>query len=219
MAPIRLLIADDHLLFRAGLVSLFSANDDFEVVAEASDGAQAASRAALTMPDIVLMDVRMPGTSGIAGLQRIKAAAPDLRVIMLTASEDDRDLFDAIKAGADGYLLKNTHPDELFAYVRGCMLGEAAISGRLATRILGEMSRSSGRAAVDNLSERETEVLRMVADGASNKDIASRLTITENTVKKHLQSILNKLHLQNRTQAAAYALRTGIAGAPSTPDD
>jgi DNA-binding NarL/FixJ family response regulator len=218
MKPIRLLIADDHLLFRAGLVSLFSAHQDFEVVAEANDGAQAAAQTAQTTPDIVLMDVRMPGMSGIEALQRIKAAAPEQRVIMLTASEDDRDLFEAIKAGANGYLLKNTDPDELFAYVRGSMLGEAAISGRLAARILGEMSRSSARATADDLSEREIEVLRMVADGASNKAIASRLNITENTVKKHLQSILDKLHLQNRTQAAAYALRTGIVSSTGSSD-
>jgi DNA-binding NarL/FixJ family response regulator len=211
MPPIRVVIADDHLLFRAGIVSLFSGQPDFEVVGEAANGAEAIQMVQQLSPDLLLLDVRMPGVSGLAVLQQIRDQNSDVHVVMLTASEDDDDLLASVKSGAQGYLLKNTAPAELFARLRGVMLGEAAISGTLAARLLRELSRESkwGRGATV-LSEREAEVLRLVAEGASNREIAAQLTITENTVKKHLQSILEKLHLENRTQAAAYALRMGL---------
>jgi two-component system NarL family response regulator len=212
VSPIRILIADDHILFRSGVASLFAAHSDFVLVGEASDGEEAATLALSLLPDITLLDVRMPVASGLDALRRIRAARPDARIVMLTASEDDNDLFDAVRLGAQGYLLKKTSPAELFAYLRGVMRGEAALSGMLAARILSEMSvpARSGPSA-ESLSARERDVLRLVADGASNKEIANQLHIAENTVKKHLQSILDKLHVQNRTQAAAYALREGQA--------
>jgi two-component system NarL family response regulator len=207
--PIRVLIADDHILFRAGVASLFSANNDFALVGAASNGEDAATLALALRPDIILLDVRMPVASGLDALRRIRASWPEARLVMLTASEDDQDLFESVRLGAQGYLLKNTSPADLYSYLKGVMRGEAALSGMLAARLLSEMS-GGGRAANEPLSQRERDVLRLVADGASNKEIAERLQIAENTVKKHLQSILDKLHLQNRTQAAAYALREGV---------
>lgn len=209
MPPIRVLIADDHILFRAGVASLFSANNDFALVGAASNGEDAATLALALRPDIILLDVRMPVASGLDALRRIRASWPEARLVMLTASEDDQDLFESVRLGAQGYLLKNTSPADLYSYLKGVMRGEAALSGMLAARLLSEMS-GGGRAANEPLSQRERDVLRLVADGASNKEIAERLQIAENTVKKHLQSILDKLHLQNRTQAAAYALREGV---------
>jgi DNA-binding NarL/FixJ family response regulator len=210
MAPIRVLLADDHILFRSGLASLLAAQTDFTLVGEASNGEEAANLALALLPDITLLDVRMPVASGLDALRRIRTAMPDALIVMLTASEDDKDLFEAIRLGAQGYLLKNTAPAEFYSYLRGVMRGEAALSGLLAARILSEMSGAARPGApVEALSQRESEVLGLVADGAANKEIANRLQITENTVKKHLQSILDKLHVQNRTQAAAYALRDG----------
>jgi DNA-binding NarL/FixJ family response regulator len=211
MKKIRVLLADDHLLFRAGLVSLFTEQPDFAVVGQAGSGLQAVAMARALSPDLTLLDVRMPGLSGLDALKQIRAEDQAALVVMLTASEDDDDLFDAVRSGAQGYLLKNTPPNELFSQLHAVMRGEAAISGRLAARLLGELAgRHSADRGLAVLTQRESDVLRLVAVGASNRDIAGQLTITENTVKKHLQSILEKLHVQNRTQAAAYAVREGM---------
>lgn len=211
MAPTRVLVADDHLLFRAGLVSLFAGQPDFVIAGEAGNGAEAVELASRLHPDLILLDIRMPGVGGLGALRQIRDGEPDACVVMLTASEDDGDLLEAMKSGARGYLLKNTPPTELFARLQAAMHGELAISGAMAARVLQQLLREPKppRGAMA-LSDRELDVLRLVAAGASNRVIANQLTITENTVKKHLQSILEKLHLENRTQAAAYALREGI---------
>jgi two-component system, NarL family, nitrate/nitrite response regulator NarL len=211
MAPTRVLVADDHLLFRAGLVSLFAGQPDFVIAGEAGNGIDAVDMARQLRPDLILMDIRMPGEGGLSALRRIRDAAPDACVVMLTASEDDADLVEAMKSGARGYLLKHTPPAELFVRLRAAMNGETTISGALAARLLNRLLNEQKAArGTSALSERELEVLGLVAAGKSNRGIAQQLTITENTVKKHLQSILEKLHLENRTQAAAYALREGI---------
>jgi two-component system NarL family response regulator len=211
MSSIRVLIVDDHLLFRAGLVSLFATCPDFSVVGEASGGEEALILLDRLNPDLILLDVRMPVVGGLETLRRIRAIHPGVHVVMLTASEDENDLFEAIKAGAHGYILKSADPDDFFRQLHGVMQGEAALSGFLTAKILKEMSAASRTTPeVGDLTQREAEVLRLVAEGASNKEIATRLSITENTVKKHLRNILDKLHLQNRTQAATYALREGL---------
>ncbi len=209
MKPISVLLADDHVLFREGLASLLRARG-LEVVGGATDGEEAVAFAREIMPDLVLMDVRMQKVGGLEATRRIKAEMPDVRVVMLTMSEDDHDLFEAIKSGAQGYILKNTPPDELFRFIEGVFAGEAPISGLMAAKMLGEFSRARVSVApselpCEELTEREVEVLHRVADGMTNREIASALVISENTVKKHLRNILAKLHLQNRVQAALYA--------------
>lgn len=209
VSPISVLIADDHDLFAEGLSELLKRHSQLEVVGRASDGVQAITMARALMPDIILMDVRMPGVGGLEATRRIKAELPDIRILMLTVSEDDADLFAAIKSGAQGYLLKSTTVADLIRYIQGTMAGEAAVSGLMAAKMLGEFMKPSASAAdlagEDALSEREQEVLKYVAAGLSNRDIAEKLFITESTVKKHLRNILAKLHVQNRVQAALLA--------------
>lgn len=212
MPPIRVAIADDHILFRSALASLFAAQPDFVLVGEADSCQSAIAMAMQARPDVFLLDVRMPG-SGMAALRAIRAALPQTRVVMLTASEDETDLLDAVKAGAVGYLLKSTPPADFFEHLRAVMRGEAAIAGELSARLLQAIAGRPQAPSVDALTERELDVLRRIAAGASNREIAVQLSITENTVKKHTQRILEKLHLQNRTQAAAYALRAGLVTA------
>jgi two-component system, NarL family, nitrate/nitrite response regulator NarL len=214
---IRILLVDDHSLFRAGIASLLSSREDMEVVGEAQDGRQALDAARNLKPDLVLMDVHMPNLGGIEATRQIRAELPETRVVMLTVSDQDRDLFEAIKSGASGYLLKNLEPDELFGYLTGVFRGEAPISRTMAAKILSEFSSqaSRGKSAQPNeplseLTPREREVLKLVAAGATNREIAAALTLTENTVKNHLRNILDKLHLENRVQAAAYALKMGL---------
>jgi len=190
-------------------------------VGEAGDGREALEKARELMPDLILMDIHMPGWDGLKATRLIKGEMPYVKIVMLTISDDDKDLFEAIKQGAQGYLLKNIEPEELFEMLRGVYRGEAPISGLTAARILDEFTRLAQKEDYDAISEdsltlREKEVLRLVAKGATNKEIASQLFIAENTVKNHLRNILAKLHLQNRVQAAAYALREGLIGNPSS---
>ena len=215
MEPMRVLLVDDHALFRKGLASLIGPLEDMEVVGEAGDGREALERARELMPDLILMDIQMPGWDGLKATQLIKEEMPYVKIVMLTISDEDKDLFEAIKSGAQGYLLKNIEPEELFELLRGVYRGEAPISGLTAARILDEFARLAEKEtwvpiAGNNLTPREKEVLQLVAQGATNKEIASQLFIAENTVKNHLRNILAKLHLQNRVQAAAYALREGL---------
>ena len=222
MAPIRVLLADDHVLFRKGVADLLAAEPEFELVGEAGDGTRAVEMARELMPDVILMDISMPGMDGLEATRRIKAEMPYVRIVILTVSESDHSLFDAIKSGAQGYLLKNVQPQALLNTLSGVVRGEASISGAMAARLLQDLARDSRPAAPSpspspppRLTQREQEVLGLVAQGKSNKEIASALDIAENTVKNHLKNILEKLHLENRVQAATFALRRELDAGPA----
>jgi DNA-binding NarL/FixJ family response regulator len=217
MEPLRILLVDDHVLFRKGVASLLESRQDIQVVGEAGDGAEAIARTRQLAPDLILMDIGMPGYNGLEATWQIKREMPGVKIIMLTVSDYDRDLFTAIKNGAQGYLLKNLEPSRMFEMLDGARRGEAAISGMLAAKILQEFREPHPEPAQqpetrDELTPREIEVLEQVVQGASNKEIAVALSISENTVKIHLRNILEKLHLQNRIQAAVYAVREGLVG-------
>lgn len=206
----RLLLVDDHALVREGLTSLLSYHDDFTVVGEAEDAEGALAQARALEPDIVLMDVELPGENGVMATQRLKAELPDVTVVMLTVRDDSQTLFEAIKAGAQGYLVKNARSRELLDQLRGLARGEAAISRRVAVRILDEIRGETEPVEPEEaLSAREMDVLELVAAGLSNAEIAERLVVSEHTVKNHMKSILSKLHLRNRHQAAAYGVARG----------
>ena len=218
MAPVRILLADDQLLFRKGLRALLEDQEDMEVVGEASDGAQALDRVRTAKPDVVLMDIHMPVCNGVEATRMIKAEIPETKVIALTVSDEDDDLFEAIKSGASGYLLKDLRPEELFELIRGVLRGETPISPAVAGKLLSEFRRRPRRDTTDtagwDLTPRELEVLQLVTEGLSNAEIAGRLFIVEGTVKNHLHNILEKLHLENRLQAATYAIREGLVQPP-----
>jgi DNA-binding NarL/FixJ family response regulator len=209
----RLLLVDDHALFREGLAGLFAYQEDFAVVGEAEDAETAMAQAEALRPDLVLMDVDLPGEDGASATRRIKAVLPDTTVVMLTAYDDTDLLLEAIKAGAQGYLLKNIRSAELLDQLRGLAAGEAAISRRMATRMLEEFRRGQEAEELTEpqgeLTPRELEVLELVALRLQNKEIAERLVISEHTVKNHLKNILAKLHLRSRRQAAAYGVARG----------
>lgn len=203
----RLLLADDHALFRDGVRSLLAARG-VEVIGEASDGREAVAAALALRPDVVLMDITMPGMDGLAATRLIKANAPEIKIIMLTVSDEDRTVFEAIKSGAAGYLLKNLQADEFFELVSGVERGEAPISRALAARMLVEFSgRPQRPAKQDELTDREREVLEAISGGAGNREVAAALHISENTVKFHMKNILDKLHLRSRAEVVAYAAR------------
>jgi len=217
---LRVLLVDDQPLFRKALAGLVNAQLDMTVVGEADDGLAALERVRELAPDVVVMDVNMPVAGGVDGVRAIRGAGFETRIVMLTISEDDDDLFDAIRAGADGYLLKNIRPEALFENLRGVMRGEAPIAPGIAHRLLDALRDGLPRpaspaagAGETALTRREAEILQLVAAGLSNKEIAGRLTITEGTVKNHVHNALEKLHLSNRTQAAAYTVAHGL-GAP-----
>jgi DNA-binding NarL/FixJ family response regulator len=210
----RLLLVDDHALFREGLAGLFAYQDDFVIVGEAANCATALAQTAVLTPDIVLMDIDMPGEDGIATTRRLKAQFPDVLVVMLTVHDATDKLLEAIKAGAQGYVVKNVRSADLLEQLRGLTRGEAAITRRMAARILAEFQRGGALPDVQQepaqeLTARELEVLERVADRLSNKEIASRLVISEHTVKNHLKNILGKLHLRSRRQAADYGVARG----------
>jgi len=214
MPPIRVLLVDDHPLVRDGLACLL-AEQGLQVVAEAGDGLEALRLAREVRPDLILMDVRMPRCDGLQATRLIKTEMPHIKIVMLTVCEDNHTIFEAIKSGASGYLLKSLRTADFFDLLSGITQGEAPLPRSLATRILEEFARQSQKGAVEDLpgrelTEREKEVLQLVARGTTNKDIAETLSISENTVKHHLKHILEKLHLRNRSQIVAYALRTGL---------
>jgi DNA-binding NarL/FixJ family response regulator len=218
----RVLIADDHALFRDGLRSLLEARG-IDVVAEAKDGDEAIALARLHRPDIALMDLMMPNTNGLAATRLISAELPEVRVVVLTASEDDADLFEAVKSGAQGYLPKDLQARELFAFLDGVMKDEPALTPALARKVLGEFARNRSelvKPPVSVLTDREQDVLELMIKGVtSNRELADRLFVSENTVKYHLRNILDKLHLNNRAQVIAYALRHGLVDpGKATPD-
>jgi len=215
---IRVLVADDHEIVRKGICALLDTVTDIEVVGEAQNGQQAIAEAERLLPDIVLMDLVMPGIDGVEAIRRIRAFRPDVRVLVLTSFCGDDKLFPAIKAGAVGYLLKESGPQELVQAIRQVHGGQSALHPAIARRVLQGLSQPAPRGpAVDVLSDREIEVLRLVAIGQSNCEIAGRLGISEATARTHVSNILAKLHLYSRTQAAVYALREGLASLHDIP--
>jgi len=210
---LRVMVVDDHALFRRGLEMVLQQEADIELVGEASDGAEAVERATELMPDVVLMDVRMPRRSGIEAAGQIKEALPHAKILMLTISDEEADLYDAIKAGASGYLLKEISIEEVAAAIRAVNEGQSLISPSMASKLLTEFAsmikRTDDRQQVPTprLTEREMEVLKLVAKGLNNRDIAKQLFISENTVKNHIRNILEKLQLHSRMEAVVYAVR------------
>ena len=210
------LLADDHVLFREGLRGLIQHWDDFEVIGEASNGMEAVEMCEKRTPDLILMDITMPELNGLEATQRIKEGYPSTHIVILTVSEEEEDLFGAIKNGAQGYVLKNMPARRLHDMLRGVMQGEAPLSGSIASKVLNEFSqqREGGGKSSDEflepLTDREKEVLCYVAEGLSNKEIAEKMYLGEGTVKKYLGNVLDKLQLNNRVQAAVYATQQGL---------
>ena len=210
---IRVLIADDHALFRRGLQMVLETEADIDVVGEAEDGSEAIQKVEETSPDVVLMDVRMPKRTGIEATRTIKDTMPLTKILMLTISDEEADLYEAIKAGASGYLLKEISIDEVANAVRSVQAGQSLISPSMASKLLTEFAsivkRRDERTQLPGprLTERELEVLKLVAKGLNNRDIGAELFISENTVKNHVRNILEKLHLHSRMEAVVYAVR------------
>jgi DNA-binding NarL/FixJ family response regulator len=210
---VRVLIVDDHALFRRGLMLVLESEDGIDVVGEADDGEEAVAKAEELAPDVVLMDVRMPRMSGIEATRRVAEALPTSKIIMLTVSDEEDDLYEAIKAGATGYLLKEISIEEVADAVRAVVQGQTLISPSMASKLIAEFSNLAKRASdrqqvpVPRLTERELDVLRLVAQGLTNREIAEQLYIAENTVKNHVRNILEKLHLHSRMEAVLYAVR------------
>src|SRR5213080_2677937 len=210
---LRVMIVDDHALFRRGLQMVLKQEKDIEVVGEAGDGTEAVEKAQESMPDVILMDVRMPHRSGIEATQQIKDLLPHVKILMLTISDEEADLYEAIKAGASGYLLKEIPIDEVAEAIRSVSAGQSRLSPSMAAKLLSEFAAMSRRAdevrqfPAPRLTDREMEVLRLVAQGLNNRDIGTRLFISENTVKNHIRNILEKLHLHSRMEAVVYAVR------------
>jgi DNA-binding NarL/FixJ family response regulator len=216
---VRVLLADDHSLFRDGIASLLSARN-YVVVGQAENGAEAVQLAGELYPDLVLMDIRMPGVNGLAATRLIQTAYPEIKIVILTVSEEDEDLFEAIKSGAVGYIQKSLDSEQFFQLLDGVLRGEAGLTPVLAGKILRDYARrppSSPEPAAEELTPREHEVLDLVAEGATNAEIALQLTISENTVKFHMKNILQKLHASNRAEVVAYALKSGLI--PLSPDE
>jgi DNA-binding NarL/FixJ family response regulator len=212
-AGIRVLVADDHPMFRAGVVASLSAASGIEVVGEAEDAASALGRARELLPDIALLDIRMPG-GGLKAAQAITAACPATRVVMLTVSEDEDDLLAAMKAGASGYVLKGAGASELIGVLRAVHAGEVYVAPALAWGMLRELSRPRPSDPFDELTAREREVLELVAQGLSNQEIGERLSLAEKTIKHYMTNILGKLQVRSRVEAALLAYKQGFAGSP-----
>ncbi|MGQ7295056.1 response regulator [Quadrisphaera sp. KR29] len=213
---IRVLMADDHALYRRGLEMVLDTEDDIDIVGEAGDGLEAITKARALLPDIVLMDLRMPRRSGTEACSAIKAVAPATKIIMLTMSDEEADLFEAVRAGANGYLLKDVPGEDIADGLRAVMGGQSLISPSMAGALLSEfaaLSRASEARPslpVPRLTDREVQVLGLVARGMGNRDIAAELFISENTVKNHVRNILEKLQLHSRMEAVMYAVKEGM---------
>ncbi len=212
----RVLLVDDHALFLEGLQKLLTGRG-VQVVGTARDGLEGLEKARQLAPDLILMDIRMPGCNGLTATRLIKAEKPEVKIVMLTTSTDEADLFEAIKSGACGYLLKSLEAEPFMTYLQGVMRGEAAVSREMAGALLKEFARQTGTggAAPDSSTEealtpRQLEILQLIAEGISYKDIAGRLCLSEHTVKYHLGEIMQRLHLKNRSQVLAYAARSGL---------
>lgn len=209
---IRILITDDHAILRTGLSTLIGTEPGMDVVGEAADGVEAVKEACNLRPDVILMDMAMPHMGGLEAIQKIKEQCPEAQVLVLTSFSDDKTVFPAIKAGAIGYLLKNTLPDRLLSAIRDVHQGIPSMSPDIAKKLMLEIQRKSDLPPTkDPLTNREMEVLKLVAQGKTNPEIAEKLVIGEGTVRTHVSNILSKLHLANRTQAALFAVREGYS--------
>jgi len=208
-APISILLVDDHVVVRQGLKMVISLEPDFEVAGEASDGEEAVAAAHELQPDVVLMDLLMPVMNGVEAIRRLKEELPEIEIVALTSVLEDRLVVEAVEAGAMGYLLKETSPEVLFEAIRAASRGEVRLDPRARKRLLREVRTPEMR---ESLTARETETLRLLARGLANREIAEELGVSEMTVKTHVSSVLSKLHLKSRTQAALFALREGLVG-------
>jgi DNA-binding NarL/FixJ family response regulator len=217
---VRVLIVDDHALFRRGLMLVLESEPGIEVVGEAEDGEDAVAKAEATAPDVVLMDVRMPKLSGIGATKAVAAVLPTSKIIMLTVSDEEEDLYEAIRAGAAGYLLKEISIEEVADAVRAVVQGQTLISPSMASKLITEfqnlsrMTNDRSQVPAPKLTDRELEVLRLVAQGMTNREVADQLYIAENTVKNHVRNILEKLHLHSRMEAVLYAVRENLLELP-----
>jgi NarL family two-component system response regulator LiaR len=209
---IRILIADDHAIVREGLRTLITAKPGLELVGEAADGNEAVSLARALQPDVILLDMIMPQKDGLEAIREIKAEKPEARILVLTSFSDEDKVFAAIKAGALGYLLKDSSPQQLLQAIQDVYRGQSSLHPTIALKLIRELNQPPDLPPTEEpLTEREVETLRLVAQGLTNQEIAEKLSISERTVGKHVSNILEKLHLANRTQAALYALRKGLA--------
>lgn len=219
-APIRVLVADDHALFRRGLRAMLELEGDIEVVGEAGDGLEAVALTEELVPDVVLLDVRMPRSTGIEACQAIRERVPAAKIVILTGSDEESDLFEAVRAGANGYVLKDVSGDQVALGIRAVYSGDSLISPSMASKLLAEFAvmrrRDNGESntAVPKLTEREVEVLGLVARGMANREIGKALFISENTVKNHVRNILEKLQLHSRMEAVMYAVRQNLIEPP-----
>ena len=209
---IRILVVDDHAIVREGQRALIDTERGMAVVGEAKDGFEAVEMAHTLQPDVVLLDLHMPRKDGIEAITEIKGKNPDARILVLTSFTEDEKVYAAIRAGAMGYLMKDSSPQEILSAIREVHRGEMSMSPSIAKKLMSELQRVSDSSPIDDpLTEREVEILKLVAHGLSNQEIAETLVISERTVRTHVTNILGKLHLTNRTQAALYALREGLA--------
>ena len=216
--PVRVLVVDDQELFRRGLIMLLSGDTDIEVVGEASDGITATELAVTTAPDVILLDVRMPRRTGVEACRGIKEAVPSAKIIMLTVSDEEADLYESVKNGASGYLLKDSSIEEVAQAIRVVNEGQSLISPSMAVKLIDEFKQMSKpereQGPALRLTERELEVLRLVAKGLNNREVAKELFISENTVKNHVRNILEKLQLHSRMEAVMYAMREKLLDLP-----
>lgn len=215
MEKIKVLVVDDHALVRRGVTDVLSDKEDLAVVGQAADGAEAVEKCRALAPDVVIMDLLMPGVGGLEATSLLHTDLPNIQVLVFTVSESEANLLAAMRCGAKGYILKSASPEELIRAIHHIADGGVIISQAMAGKLLSEMARTPAAPdqpspALDGLSHREAEVLQLVSQGASNSEIAATLVISENTVKTHLRNIMDKLHLANRSQAAAYAVRAGL---------
>ncbi|HSR29709.1 MAG TPA: response regulator transcription factor [Anaerolineae bacterium] len=219
-SQIRVLIADDHAILRKGIRALLGTEPDIDVVGETADGLETVAQAKTLRPDVILMDLVMPNMDGIEATRQITSEQPGVRILVLTSFAADDKVFPAIKAGALGYILKDSGPEELVQAIHQVHQGQPSLEPSIALKMLQELSHPPQRPPTpDPLSERELEVLRLLAQGKSNREIADQLVITELTVRTHVSNILGKLHLASRTQAALYALKEGLASLEDVPAD